>query len=106
MAEYRAQNHGSDLDTGDLSHTAQRVAEIGRETASKAASYVRDGVDRATGYAHHLGDVASGRIADMTGQPPEHWAQQLRHVVEQSPLKALGVAIAAGYLVGRVVRRV
>jgi hydroxypyruvate isomerase len=81
------------------------VAEIGREAAARAAGYFRDGVDRATDYAHHLGDVASGRIADVTGQPPEHWARQVRHVVEQSPLKALGLAIAAGYLLGRTVRR-
>ena len=105
MAEHRAQDHHGDAENGDLSQTAQRVAEIGRETASKAASYVRDGMDRAAGYAHHLGDMASERITDVTGQPPEHWAHQLRQFVEQSPLKALGLAIAAGYLLGRAARR-
>jgi hypothetical protein len=81
------------------------MAELGREAACRVSTYVRDGVDRATGYAHQLSDMATERIADVTGQPPEHWAKQMRHVVEHSPLKAMGLAIAAGYLLGRAVRR-
>ena len=88
----------------DLSQTAQRVAEVGRETASRAASYVRGSVDRATDYAQELTRVASKEITDVTGQPPEQWARQLRQFVEQSPIRALVVAIAAGFLVGRAIR--
>jgi ElaB/YqjD/DUF883 family membrane-anchored ribosome-binding protein len=88
----------------DLSQTAQRVAEVGLETASKAATYVRGGVDRAADYAQELSGAASEKITDVTGRPPDEWARQLRQFVEQSPIKALVVAIAAGFLVGRVIR--
>lgn len=100
------EHHDRETDTGaDLTPTAQRVTELGRETASRAASYVRDGVARATDYAQELTGLASERITEVTGRPLDQWARQLRHFVEQSPLKALVVAIAAGYLLGRAVRR-
>jgi ElaB/YqjD/DUF883 family membrane-anchored ribosome-binding protein len=88
----------------DLSQTAQRVAEVGRETASKAASYVKDGVDRATDYAQEWTGAASEKISDVTGRPPAEWLRQVREFIEQSPVKALVVAVAAGFVFGRIVR--
>ena len=97
-----------DSETGraaaDLSQTAQRLAEVGRETASKAAGYVQGSIDRATDYAQELTGVASEKITEVTGRPPDEWARQLRQFVEHSPIKALVVAMAAGFLVGRVTR--
>src|SRR5262245_23541273 len=98
------QDKSSDIGA-DLSETAQKVAEIGRDTASRAAAYVRDSVDQASDYAQELTDRASDRIADATGRNLEEWGRQLLAFVEQSPIKALVVAVAAGYLIGRVVRR-
>ena len=94
------------MDTGaDLSRTAQRVAEAGLEAATKVAEYVRDGVDRTASYAQDVSGRASERIADVTGRSPEHWARQLRAFVEHSPFKAMAIAIAAGYLFARALRR-
>jgi hypothetical protein len=88
----------------DLTQAAQRVAEVGLEGASKAANYVRGSVDRATDYAQELTGVASEKITEVTGRPPDEWGRQLRQFVEKYPIKALVVAIAAGFLVGRVMR--
>lgn len=94
------------MDTGaDLSRTAQRAGEAGRDAATKVADYVRDGVDRAASYAQDVSGLASERIADVTGRPPEQWVRQLRGFVEHSPFKAMGIAIAAGFLFGRALWR-
>jgi hypothetical protein len=89
----------------DMASTAQRVAEIGRETAAKTASYVQGGVDRAADYAQSLTGVASETITDVTGRPPEEWARHLRQFVGRSPLQALVAAIALGFAVGLILRR-
>jgi hypothetical protein len=88
----------------ELSQTAQRVVEVGREMASKVGSYVNDGVDRATDYAQEWTGAASEGISDVTGRPPADWARQVGQFVEQSPIKALLVAIAAVFVVGRIIR--
>ena len=89
----------------DLSHTARRVTELGRETAAKTSEYVRGGLDRAAEYAEDLTDRASDRISDFTGRPLDVWARELRQFVEHSPIKALVIAVVSGYLLGRAVRR-
>jgi plasmid stabilization system protein ParE len=81
-----------------------RIVAGRREAASRVASFVRDGVDRANGYVQAWTGVASDAITDATGRPPEAWGRQLRRFVEQSPVKALALAIAAGVLVGRAMR--
>jgi hypothetical protein len=65
---------------------------------------VRDRVERAGDYAHELTGSASRKITDVTGQSPDAWVLQFRRLVEQSPIRALVVAIAAGFVVGRVMR--
>ena len=67
-------------------------------------TYVRGSVDRATDYAQELTGVPSEKITDVTGRPPGEWGRQHRQFVEQSPIKALVVAIAVGFLVGRGIR--
>jgi hypothetical protein len=80
------------------------------------SEYVREGIDRATEYTQdvtdrvgeqisELADRAGHRIAELTGRPPEAWARSLQKFLEQSPLKALVIAVAVGYVFGRLVRR-
>jgi hypothetical protein len=73
--------------------------------ASRAAGVIRDGVERASGYARAWTGAAGETITDMTGRTPEAWARPLRQFVEQSPITALLLATAAGVLVGRAMRQ-
>lgn len=91
--------------TEQLGDAARRMAEAGRETASRTTEYVRDGLDRAADYAHGLSAKASDQIADLTGRPPEAWTRDLRGFVEHHPMKSLLITIGIGYLLGKVVRR-
>ncbi len=100
----------------DVANAARRVADVGREAATRTSQHVREGVERASEYAQDLSERASERVADftgragdrlaeLTGRPPEAWARELRRFVEHSPVKALAVAVALGYVLGRIVRR-
>ena len=92
----REGHHGAEAPSA-----AQRVAQIGRETAT----YVQGGVERAADYAQTVTGAASETIADVTGREPREWAGQLRQFVGRSPLRAVGVAIVLGFAIGRLLRR-
>ena len=92
----REGHHGA-----EAASAAQRVAQIGRETAT----YVQGSAERAADYAQTVAGTASKTIADATGREPQEWARQLRQFVGRSPLWAAGLAIVLGFVIGRILRR-
>jgi hypothetical protein len=61
--------------------------------------------ERATGVAHQLLDRVETRLERTTGRPSSAWLAELHRAVRERPLAALGAAIAAGYLLGKLAWR-
>jgi ElaB/YqjD/DUF883 family membrane-anchored ribosome-binding protein len=90
--------------TEHLEDAARRVADAGRDTASRATEYLRGGLDRAGDYAQDWSGKASDQIAALTGRPPEAWTRELRSFVEQHPMRSLLITVGIGYALGKLVR--
>jgi ElaB/YqjD/DUF883 family membrane-anchored ribosome-binding protein len=70
-----------------------RVSQSAHEAVDKAASM-------ASSYAERIG--AKG---DQLMQMQEDWVDTARDYVRENPLQALGIALAAGYLLHMITRR-
>jgi ElaB/YqjD/DUF883 family membrane-anchored ribosome-binding protein len=70
-----------------------RMSQSAHEAVDKAAS-------KASSYAERIG--AKG---DQLMQMQEDWVDTARDYVRENPLQALGIALAAGYLLHMITRR-
>jgi hypothetical protein len=61
--------------------------------------------EHATGVAHEWLDRIDTRLARATGRPSGAWLSEARHTLRERPLATLGVAVAAGYVLGKLLRR-
>lgn len=71
------------------------MARPARRLGEQATDAVQD-------TAHHLLRRADGQVERLSGAPLEAWASRARHAVEDRPLVALGAAVAAGYVLGKL----
>jgi ElaB/YqjD/DUF883 family membrane-anchored ribosome-binding protein len=100
------------------SNTVERKASLAHETvdaaAAKAGEKAAPAIDRVARAAHDTVDKvaqAAGPAADWLNQNAEQLKRQQQELVDgcrsyirERPLIAIGVALAAGYLAGRLTR--
>jgi len=76
---------------------AKRSTEGSIDRMSQSA---HDAVDKAASYAERFSNKGEELM-----QMPEDWVGTARDYVRENPLQALGIAIAAGYLLHMITRR-
>lgn len=86
-----------------------------RETVDRAADRVEEGLhhatDKAAETAHRASDKAEelgerGREAyDKTMSSADAWLEQARDYVREKPVQSVAIALGAGWLLGRILRR-
>jgi ElaB/YqjD/DUF883 family membrane-anchored ribosome-binding protein len=94
--------------------TSSAVAST-KETVERAAEHVEEGLHRATdkaaGAAHKASDKAAqvserGReVYDETVDRADAWLEQARDYVREKPVQSVAIALGAGWLLGRILRR-
>lgn len=94
--------------------TSSAVAST-KETVERAADHVEEGLHRATdkaaGAAHKASDKAAqvserGReVYDETVDRADAWLEQARDYVREKPVQSVAIALGAGWLLGRILRR-
>ena len=86
---------------------AQRAADERIETYSRSA---HDAVDRATEAASRVADRLGDGLDSLQSKRdelmelPETWLEGARDYVREHPFQALGVALAAGYVLSMMMR--
>jgi ElaB/YqjD/DUF883 family membrane-anchored ribosome-binding protein len=93
-----------------LEDTIERADEAVDQTASRAHEAVdrfAPNVDRLTNRAHQTIDstaqwaqTTARRVSDTTTQYADEWSEYVR----QRPLASVGIALAVGYVLGRLMR--
>lgn len=86
-----------------------------KEAVERAADHVEASLHRATDKvasgAHHASDKIAdvserGRAAyDATMDRTDEWLEQIRDYVREKPVQSVAIALGAGWLLGRLVRR-
>lgn len=86
-----------------------------KESVGRAADHVEEGLHRATdkaaGAAHKASDKAaevsdrSREVYDLTMDHADQWLEQARDYVRRKPAQSVAIALGAGWLLGRILRR-
>lgn len=86
-----------------------------REAVGRAADRVEESLhhatDRAAGAAHKASDKAarvgerSREVYDETIERADVWLAQVRDYVREKPVQSVAIALGAGWLLGRILRR-
>jgi ElaB/YqjD/DUF883 family membrane-anchored ribosome-binding protein len=79
------------------------MAEAKRSTESsidRISQTAHEAVDKAASYAERFSEKGEHLI-----QMPEDWLETARDYVRDNPLQAIGIAVAAGYLLHMITRR-
>jgi ElaB/YqjD/DUF883 family membrane-anchored ribosome-binding protein len=84
--------------------TVDRAADKVEEGLHHATDKVADTAHRATDKAADLGE--RGREAyDKTVDRADVWIEQAREYVREKPVQSVAIALGAGWLLGRILRR-
>lgn len=86
--------HKADLDRG-----IERVSQSAHEAVDRAAAAASSAAERIGERAERLGEKGDELLALK-----DNWVEDARHYVRDNPLAALGMALAAGYLLHMVTR--
>jgi ElaB/YqjD/DUF883 family membrane-anchored ribosome-binding protein len=81
--------------------STKRSADSSIDRMSQSA---HDAVDKAASVASNYAERFSS-TGESLMQMPEDWMQTAREYVRENPLQALGIAVAAGYLLHMITRR-
>lgn len=94
--------------------TSSAVAST-KEAVDRAADHVEDGLHRATDKAADAANRASEKAADLSERGREvydhtmdradEWVEQARAYVREKPVQSVAIALGAGWLLGRILRR-
>jgi ElaB/YqjD/DUF883 family membrane-anchored ribosome-binding protein len=82
----------------------ERAADHVEESLHRATDKAAGAATRATDKAGELGE--RGRAAyDRTVDRADEWLEQARDYVREKPVQAVAIALGAGWLLGRLLRR-
>jgi len=105
---------GGNDGTRSLARTVDQASTGAHDVIDKVSDAARPAVERIASGAHQAVDKiagAAGQAAETLGVTGEqlknaqvHAMEQCRGYVRDNPLMALGIAIAAGFLLSRVLR--
>ena len=94
--------------------TSDAVASS-KDKFGRVADHVEEGLHRATDKAAHAANRASDKVDDAKergraayGQAREQadeWLEEVRDYVREKPVQAVAIALGAGWLLGRILRR-
>lgn len=93
------------------SEAVARTKQVVNDTADKVEAGVHHATDKAAGAAHRANDKAAdladrGReLRDETMDKADAWMTQARAYVREKPLQSIAIAVGAGWLLGRILRR-
>lgn len=105
-----------------IDHSAERVKQATSEAVARTkqavnqtADKVESGVHRATDKAADAARQANEKAADLaergrelrdtTMDSAEVWVAQAREYVREKPMQSVAIALGAGWLLGRILRR-
>ncbi len=91
--------------TGDVEERGRQLMDAAGETAERAGTYVQKGVRRLSRRAQSMARDAGDKVEAYTGRPLESWTATARDYVRDRPLQAVGIALALGYVVGKLMAR-
>ncbi|MGC1550937.1 MAG: hypothetical protein WA777_20630 [Rhodanobacter sp.] len=110
----------------DASHRIEENAERIKQATSSAVASTKDAVGRAADQVeeslHRATDKAAGAASratekaadvsergraayDETMDRADEWMEQVRDYVREKPVQAVAIALGAGWLLGRILRR-
>ena len=75
-----------------------------QQTVDRLSQSAHQAVDRAAGAAAAYAE-RFGEKGDELMQMPQDWLESAREYVRENPLQAVGIAVAAGYLLRILTRR-
>lgn len=94
--------------------TSSAVAST-KEAVDRAADHVESGLHRATDKAADVANRATDKAADLSERSREIyddtvdradvWLEQARDYVREKPVQSVAIALGAGWLLGRILRR-
>ncbi|MCX7513383.1 hypothetical protein OSC30_06365 [Frateuria sp. STR12] len=93
------------------SEAVTRTKQAVNQTADKVEAGVHHATDKAAGAAHHATDKAadlserSRQMRDEAMDKAEDWMAQAREYVRDKPMQSVAIAVGAGWLLGRILRR-
>jgi ElaB/YqjD/DUF883 family membrane-anchored ribosome-binding protein len=93
------------------SDAVARTKQVVNDTADKVEAGVHHAADKAAGAAHRANDKAAdladrGReLCDDTMDKADAWMAQVRSYVREKPMQSIAIAVGAGWLLGRILRR-
>lgn len=88
-------------DVAQSAHEAIEKNKPADDFVRRAANAAHEGVDRAADYASHAADSLSNR-GQQIKHKEEEWVSQVNQYVQKNPVTALGIAVAGGFLLSRI----
>ena len=84
--------------------TVERTADTVEEGLHRATDKAADAVHKASDKAAHVSE--RGReVYDETMDRADAWLEQAREYVREKPVQSVAIALGAGWLLGRILRR-
>lgn len=75
---------------------------MANEAVSRMASGAHDAVDRVADATNHAADRLSSKGHEIKALE-ERWLEKVRDYVEHNPVQSLGIALASGFLLNRII---
>ncbi|QAU24618.1 DUF883 domain-containing protein [Dyella sp. M7H15-1] len=105
-----------------IDHGAERIKQAtsdavanSKDKFGRVADHLEDGLHRATDKAAHAANRASDKVDEAKergraayGQArdrADEWLDEVRDYVREKPVQAVAIALGAGWLLGRILRR-
>lgn len=104
-------DQGADRVKQATSDAVARTKQAVNNTADKVEAGVHRATDKTASAAHRASDKAAdlgerGRqMRDETMDKAELWMEQAREYVREKPMQSIAIAVGAGWLLGRILRR-
>jgi len=107
---------------GRIDQGAERIKQATSDTVAsskekfdRAADRVEESLHKATDKAAHAANRATDKVSDAAergrevyGKAKDHadeWLDEIRDYVREKPVQSVAIAIGAGWLLGRILRR-
>jgi ElaB/YqjD/DUF883 family membrane-anchored ribosome-binding protein len=81
---------------------SRQFVDEASDIAERAGAYMQAQMTRVSEQAQGLAERANARVEQLTGKPVESWTADARRFMRTHPLQALAIAIAVGYVLGKL----
>lgn len=98
-----------------VKHATSEAVASTKDAVDRAADRVEEGLHRATDKTADAANRAADKAAEVSARSREAydrtidhadaWMDQAREYVREKPLQSVAIAIGAGWLLGRILRR-